>query len=63
MTPHAKLIVRSISLFVVALLVAWGAAGYALNKAAGLAVVTAAIQALVELLGPTSDAGVKWGEQ
>lgn len=60
MTPKLRLAVRSAALFLVSLLLAWQAAGFSLTKAAGLAVATAALQAIVELLGPTSDAGVKW---
>ena len=60
MTSNARLVARTISLLVLAFLGAWAVADYSFDKAALGAAVLALFQTAVELLGPTSDAGVKW---
>ena len=58
MTPQSKLIVRSVFLFLIAACTSLVAVGG--WTAIVAAAVVAGCMAVVELLGPTSDAGVKW---
>lgn len=60
MTPNWKLTVRSILLLAVTFLTAWAAADYSVEKAALGGAIIVLFQAALEILGPTSDAGVKW---